>query len=264
MVNHENKFITGLSVSANAGALESFLLSAPTVDAPFYLIYDAGNENGHYEEVYVTSKSGNQMIHGALEYQHSTDETVVMSFSVEEYAAIQVAIVAAQASISTSVGEMLLYPALTPPTGFLVCDGSAISRTTYSALFSVIGTSFGVGDGSTTFNIPNMKGRVAIGYKSTDTDFDTIGETGGSNTANLQHSHTTTGHTHSISGTTSASGGTLYVDNGSNATFQSRSDHTHTFSGASGTQSDTGTSSALSATQSVLNPYITLQFIIRY
>ena len=51
----------------------------------------------------------------------------------------------------------------TAPTGYLLCDGSAVSRTTYSSLFDAIGTVYGSGDGSTTFNIPNLKGRVPVG-----------------------------------------------------------------------------------------------------
>lgn len=49
------------------------------------------------------------------------------------------------------------------PTGWLFCFGQAVSRTTYSALFAVIGTVFGVGDGSTTFNIPDLRGRTLAG-----------------------------------------------------------------------------------------------------
>ncbi len=49
------------------------------------------------------------------------------------------------------------------PTGYLACDGSAVSRTTYAALFAAIGTVWGVGDGSTTFNVPNMCGRAMVG-----------------------------------------------------------------------------------------------------
>lgn len=61
------------------------------------------------------------------------------------------------------VGEIKPYAGSTAPTGALLCDGSAVSRTTYAKLFSVIGTTWGSGDGSTTFNLPNLKGRTLIG-----------------------------------------------------------------------------------------------------
>ena len=83
------------------------------------------------------------------------------------------------------IGTILPYSKSTAPTGYMICDGSAISRTTYAELFSIIGTTFGSGDGSTTFNIPNLKGRVPVGYDSTQTEFDTLGETGGEKTHTL-------------------------------------------------------------------------------
>lgn len=49
------------------------------------------------------------------------------------------------------------------PSGYLECDGSAVSRTTYADLFAVIGTTWGAGDGSSTFNLPDLRGRAAIG-----------------------------------------------------------------------------------------------------
>lgn len=61
------------------------------------------------------------------------------------------------------IGTILDFAAATAPTGYLVCDGSAVSRTTYAALFAVIGTTWGSGNGSTTFNVPDFRGRTAIG-----------------------------------------------------------------------------------------------------
>lgn len=60
-------------------------------------------------------------------------------------------------------GAVLMYGASVAPTGFLPCDGGFYSRTTYATLFSVIGTTWGVGDGLTTFNVPDMRGRAPIG-----------------------------------------------------------------------------------------------------
>ena len=56
-----------------------------------------------------------------------------------------------------------MFAGATAPSGWLICDGSAISRTTYSTLYAVIGTTYGSGDGSTTFNLPDLRGRVAVG-----------------------------------------------------------------------------------------------------
>lgn len=53
-------------------------------------------------------------------------------------------------------GTVIMYASSTIPTGWLKCDGAAVSRTTYKALFGIIGTTYGTGDGSTTFNVPNF------------------------------------------------------------------------------------------------------------
>lgn len=84
------------------------------------------------------------------------------------------------------------------PQGYLLCDGSAVSRTDYADLFTVIGTTYGAGDGSTTFNVPNLSGRVVIGVSSTHA----LASTGGAETVTLQtanlpsHTHTVPQHTH--------------------------------------------------------------------
>lgn len=99
-------------------------------------------------------------------------------------------------------GTVFPYAGATAPTGFLLCDGTAYSRTTYAALFAVTSTQFGVGDGSTTFNVPNIKGKVVVGIDAAQTEFDARGETGGAKTHTLTvaemptHSHTQDPHTH--------------------------------------------------------------------
>lgn len=79
-------------------------------------------------------------------------------------------------------GTINAYAGATAPNGWLICDGTAISRTTYADLFAIIGTSYGTGDGSTTFNLPNLKGKVVTGYDISDTDFNSLGKTGGEKT----------------------------------------------------------------------------------
>lgn len=60
-------------------------------------------------------------------------------------------------------GEIRLFAGSTAPSGWLLCQGQAVSRSTFSSLYAVIGDTYGAGDGSTTFNLPNFKGRTAIG-----------------------------------------------------------------------------------------------------
>ena len=111
------------------------------------------------------------------------------------------------------VGCIYMYGGSVAPSGFLLCDGSAISRTTYSELFSVIGTTYGVGDGSTTFNIPLMEGRVVIGVSV----YYALGTAGGTESVTLTeeelpaHYHTipSHGHTSNIKATTPALGHTI-------------------------------------------------------
>lgn len=128
-----------------------------------------------------------------------------------------IALVMNQIGLLPPVGSVSTYAGNQAPTGYILCDGSAISRTTYHALFQVIGTTYGSGDGSTTFNVPNLKGKFVVGFDSAQTEFDNLSETGGAKTHTLTiaempahnhngltqsagtHTHTITdpGHTHS-------------------------------------------------------------------
>lgn len=66
--------------------------------------------------------------------------------------------------VTTATGTILTFSNVVVPTGFLECNGAAISRTVYANLFAVIGTLYGVGDGSTTFNIPDLRGEFIRGF----------------------------------------------------------------------------------------------------
>jgi microcystin-dependent protein len=125
--------------------------------------------------------------------------------------------------MTISAGTIIPYGGSSAPSGFLLCDGSAVSRTTYSTLFGVISTTFGSGDGSTTFNVPDLRGRVVAGKDNmggsaasrlTGTtmspDGNTLGATGGEQTHTLttgelaSHTHTASvtdpGHHHDLWG----------------------------------------------------------------
>lgn len=77
---------------------------------------------------------------------------------------------------NTPTGTISFYGGNTDPVGWMICDGRAISRTTYADLFAIIGESFGIGDGETTFNIPNVKGKTLVGVDANDNDFGVIGK----------------------------------------------------------------------------------------
>lgn len=74
---------------------------------------------------------------------------------------------------SIDTGSIKPWPAAAIPTGWLECDGSAVSRTTYASLFVLISTTYGTGDGSTTFNLPDLRGRVPVGV-GTPTDAEAV------------------------------------------------------------------------------------------
>ena len=100
--------------------------------------------------------------------------------------------------MSEPAGIVMPFAGSTAPQGYLLCDGSAVSRDTYSALFTAIGTTYGSGDGSTTFNVPDLSGRVVLGVSQSHA----LGTVGGEATHTLTeqelpaHSHTVPSHGH--------------------------------------------------------------------
>jgi len=106
-------------------------------------------------------------------------------------------------------GTVIMWPTATAPSGYLLCDGSAVSRTTYAALYALIGTTYGTGDGSTTFNLPDLQGRVAVG-KGTHADVNAVGKSDGVAVASRRpahkHSVGTVSHTLGFSGTAGNTG----------------------------------------------------------
>ena len=109
-------------------------------------------------------------------------------------------VVPSSALPTTLVGSMVLWTTNTAPSLWLLCYGQAVSRSTYSALFTAVSTAFGVGDGSTTFNLPDMRGRFPLGQddmggtpanRVTNAAADTIGLTAGTDDGTHTHTMTT-------------------------------------------------------------------------
>ncbi len=102
-------------------------------------------------------------------------------------------------SRGVQTGVIQTYGGTVAPTGYLICDGAAVSRSTYAALFAVIGTAFGAGDTTTTFNLPDGRERTFVGYKSGSVEFGSIGATYGEKVHTLNISEIPA-HTHNILG----------------------------------------------------------------
>lgn len=122
-------------------------------------------------------------------------------------------------------GTINAFGGSTEPTGWLFCYGQAVSRTTYAALFTALGTAFGTGDGSTTFNLPDLRGRVVVGKDNLGGSAanritnavsgfvgTTIGAAGGAESHTLisaempSHTHVQDAHAHVMSGSNIAGG----------------------------------------------------------
>jgi microcystin-dependent protein len=145
------------------------------------------------------------------------------------------------------------------PTGWLLCDGSAVSRASFAALFAVIGTTYGTGDGSTTFNLPNMQGK----YARMDTA--ALGAAAGAAT-----------HDHDLAGGTpvGAANITIITGPGPNTQIQriTVASYSANFQATTGSSNTTSESNAVTsgaplqghtASSSNLPPYLNLNFIIK-
>jgi microcystin-dependent protein len=151
-------------------------------------------------------------------------------------------------------GSILMFGAASAPTGYHLCDGAAISRTTFATLFGVIGTTFGVGDGSTTFNVPNMAGR----YPRQDTAH--LATTGGADT-----------HDHALNGGSTTAVAHVAVDSGGAVQVKTATTASYTPSKA-GASFGAGTAAAQTIGAEVIGqtatanndpPFLNLNFIIK-
>jgi microcystin-dependent protein len=171
-------------------------------------------------------------------------------------------------------GTITPWSQASAPTGFLECDGAAVSRSTYAALFAVVSTTYGAGDGSTTFNLPDLTDKVAV-HKSNNKNF---ASTGGANTVtptgnvagSTANATLTTAqlasHSHAIQGVNSGGSSGSFQISASMSSSAAESAFPSITIPATG--SGQGHSHNMSANfagdaNSVLQPFLTLIYIIK-
>jgi microcystin-dependent protein len=202
----------------------------------------------------------------------------------------------------SEVGAIKPWGKSTAPAGYVLCDGTAISRTDYADLFAVIGTTYGVGNGSSTFNVPDLQGKMPQGYDGSTYN---MAGTGGANTVTVSvtnnqavsltnnQSVTVTGsidntslttaqlasHSHSFQRGTEASHPTV-MDNSTRISGPSRGDstlttnnsgsgtghnHTHTLAGTlTGTITGNLTGTVTGSGTNSFSPYVVVNYIIKH
>jgi microcystin-dependent protein len=159
---------------------------------------------------------------------------------------------------ASPIGAVTAFAGATVPDGWLACDGAAVSRTTYAGLFAQCGTTYGAGNGTTTFNVPNLTGRLPLGTSGGHVR----GSTGGADTvvlttANLPaHDHGSAGnHSHGLSNI----GGVFVTAGGAVAALASTAATWVTDAGGTHTHSSVGSGTAVST----LDPFVAMPYIIR-
>jgi microcystin-dependent protein len=121
------------------------------------------------------------------------DDEAVTTAKIDDEAVTLAKLAAAVQAFLLPTGAILPYGGAAAPTGFLLCDGTAVSRTTYATLFAIVGTFFGIGDNVTTFNLPDLRQRFPIGKAASGTG-STLGGTGGA----IDHTHSVPAHYHGM------------------------------------------------------------------
>ena len=161
-----------------------------------------------------------------------------------------------------NTGLIIPWSDVSIPSGFLECDGSAVSRSTYAALFAVVGTNYGVGDGSTTFNLPDLQDRTCVHRSPTKSQFTTGGAnttaapgnvTGGSVGNTTIDTPTLAAHTHSVN----TGGGGSYGPGSTGIGSQTG------LTGGGGAHSHPVSATFNGDAASVLQPYVTTKYIIK-
>lgn len=159
---------------------------------------------------------------------------------------------------STPIGTITAYGGSTAPSGWLLCDGSEVSRVEYSLLFDAIGTAYGDGDGSTTFNLPSMAGRAAIGSSASHV----LGTAGGEEAHALTASELPKDYASIFARLNSLNVPNVYPRSGATHKTESGDYTPLSLSGNTGTDIDVITFSGDGKAFNVMQPYLAVNYII--
>lgn len=223
---------TSLSVTAGEGA------KFPAVTSGNWFPVTLIKDTGVLEILRCTARSGDVLTvvraqEGTQAQAFSAGDRVELRLTAAVIADINQTFSTFQTQVNNTInnlgltGSISAFARSSAPTGWLKCNGAAVSRTTYAALFAAIGTTFGAGDGSTTFNLPDLRGEFVRGWddgRGVDS-----GRGFGTYQADmfLSHHHTATAstdtHSHNFSANTSVAGA-----------------HSHTYKQGAGTSATTG------------------------
>ena len=163
-------------------------------------------------------------------------------------------------------GTILPTVATSAPSGWLLCDGSAVSRTTYANLFALVGTTFGAGNGTTTFNLPDLRGRSIIGVgQGSGLTNRTRGQTGGAETHQLATGELPAHQHFSFNTDATSSGAPNVTASGYPTKYNSASSNSSYDMNATATVATVGLTSSTggSGAHNNMQPFMALSYIIR-
>ncbi len=177
-----SKLVIGLThrilVAPNTGGLEGYTQVSDIVNV-------VAANHGHAAD-YAALTHNHDSDYAALTHNHDADYAALTHNHDSDYAALSdfnEHLTNHPSGGAAVVGSLIMWVGAAAPSGWLLCDGTAISRSTYATLFAIIGESFGIGDGSTTFNLPDFRGRVPLGVgQGTGLTQRAMADTGGAET----------------------------------------------------------------------------------
>ena len=232
----------------------------------FRLVKDTvlnSNKSLNYENIESTNTTSNNVVIGNDLQALALDQ--MNSFSALVYD-LNTKYVGYRIYSLIPTGGVIPYAGGSTPNGFLLCDGSAVSRTTYSELFATIGLTYGSGDGSTTFNVPDLRSRLPLGAgQGFGLSNRVLANSGGQESISQvpPHTHNITDpkHTHTylgVSGQDVLGGATDTAADENNRPIQTTDE---SLTGI--TILSTGTNVA-TGNVDIMNPFLVLNYIIKY